>query len=271
MGGELFLTKIRADSTTEIDEAWENPAPPRRKKESRDTGEEKVMKKHEDDEVLDDDEDEEEEENGNYFDYSYSGFGFTKGEILRGAIAFLQTVEKDAKERQSTNNLEGARAFLLDSGIIAAKAAVDDAAALKDGLAAIASALRVMRGWVRPTTYPGRVAPTGFGMLMAGLGRGGASMDQFLDSNYRVSLIAELFCCPLELARVGMRGIYLLLKLPDDKVAIYSDEARAMAAAMERAEPYVAQETEKGVGWLEVCKNLRLFLSMCDDDHFIQG
>ncbi len=68
-----------------------------------------------------------------------------------------------------------------------------------------------------------------------------------------------------------MRGIYNLLRLPDNNVALYSDEARLMAAAMEKAEPHVAEETVKGVGWRDMCKDLRQFLGRCDDDHYIQG
>ncbi|KAE9392960.1 hypothetical protein BT96DRAFT_924397, partial [Gymnopus androsaceus JB14] len=141
------------------------------------------------------------------------------------------------------------RQLLLDADIKVVTDCSSDDDALSKGTAAINDATAVLQGWVRNPSggVSGRDAM--LQMLMnrnaggGGFGFGGGfdalrmplNIDNELNSTYHITKLDELFQCPIALEKVGMRGMYHLMKLADNNVLIYPEEAQMMASALERA------------------------------------
>lgn len=214
-----------------------------------------------------------------YFSYSYSGFHGMKGDILKASIALLSSIETDVKEKFK-DNPDGARQFLLDAGIKAVQED-DDEQALVKGKAAIPSAVRLLKGWVRTKTGGGSSNLHGrpdlvmggdlLSMLMGGGGMGGANIDDILDNSYNSTVIDAIRNCPLELERVGMRALFVLMKMPDNGVRIFPEEAKMLAGLVERVIPSLRTSADGGEGVKEMCDEFRGVLLKCVEGKVIKG
>ncbi|RDX42256.1 hypothetical protein OH76DRAFT_137000 [Lentinus brumalis] len=238
MGGTLWLTTIGPDRHTEFDRT--------------------------EDVQVDDTE--------TSWSYSYSGIGHVKGIVIRAAIEYLESVQKQAN-RDKQANVEGARQRLLDAGITAVKASPNDEAALADAAIALAAAISFLRGWVRPPKAHGRL--DNIDALFAILDRGGkpgvADLDIALDLNYHLSEVSKYYSCPPVLARVGMRGLFEFAKLADNDQTIFHDEAQRMADVLERVMALLPTEDPVGDNWQEFCTDMKSLLRLCGEDQILVG
>ncbi|KAK7035368.1 hypothetical protein VNI00_011899 [Paramarasmius palmivorus] len=199
------------------------------------------------------------EDEERWFSFSYSGLHWMKGEVLRGAIAYMTSLQ-DAKLK------EGGRQFYINAGIKTVKPEQTDEEAFEKARSALESALGVVKRWIREPDLKGREFGVGTDVLSAM----NANLDDVLDHNYRSREVLSLFSCPVELERVGMRGLYEVMRVADVDETVYSNQAQMMADILDKALPFMKREEEElDAAWLAT--NLRDLLRKCTGDFVIKG
>ncbi|KAF8901759.1 hypothetical protein CPB85DRAFT_1438962 [Mucidula mucida] len=165
-----------------------------------------------------------------WWEYRYSGFHWFKGKVLRGGIAYLAHFQTIAAEKELSP--EGAKQLFLAAGIKAVIDTKDNEAATKGASVVIGRALQVLNGWTREERST-RGDPFA---LLAALNGGGGGMDieALIDVPYHLVKINGLAECPIALERVGMRGLYLLMRMSDNNQVVYHEAAQMMASVVER-------------------------------------
>ncbi|KAF9020114.1 hypothetical protein BDZ89DRAFT_1204115 [Hymenopellis radicata] len=205
-----------------------------------------------------------------YWSFSYSGFHWFKGKVLRGGIAYLEHLHTSAKEKEAAP--EGAKQFFLDAGIKAVVEAEDDEAAAKGAAVVISGALQVLNEWKREERGTDRLSLlAAFGGSFPGAG---TSLEDMLDAPYHAMKIMTLLECPLALERVGMRGMYFLMRLSDNNQLVYSEAAQMMASIVERVMEQgkaVLKTKEDSETFEEMATEFSQLMKQCKDGTYIKG
>ncbi|KAK7019163.1 hypothetical protein VNI00_018195 [Paramarasmius palmivorus] len=215
------------------------------------------------------------------FSYSYRGLHWMKGEVLRGAIAYIQSLQNAKKK-----NIEGACQFYIDAGIKTIDINETDEEAVESATPVLASALRTANKWVRtPRSHDiislldnarasGLFAGVGdVGGLLSGTSgsMGPVNLDDVVDTNYHTQELAKLANCPIELDKAGLRGLYEFMQISDSYQTIYSDQAQMMAPVLDKILPFLKKD-KKGEDATEMVIEFSNLLKKCiGDKRVIRG
>ncbi|KAF9064459.1 hypothetical protein BDP27DRAFT_162640 [Rhodocollybia butyracea] len=123
----------------------------------------------------------------------------------------------------------------------------------------------VLRSWVHEPSYdryqPGRLDKMIFNKDIDGV---------FVEMSYRYRKILDTICCPLELANVGMRGIFTFMRLGDlSGKRIYPEEAQLMVPVLNKVVPLI-KDTEDFDNLQECVGQLRDMFAKCRDGYYIR-
>ncbi|KAF9012868.1 hypothetical protein BDZ89DRAFT_1077197 [Hymenopellis radicata] len=82
--------------------------------------------------------------------------------------------------------------------------------------------------------------------------------------------------CPIALERVGLRGMYCLMRMPDNDQVVYSEEAQMMASVVERAMEKgkalaALDEKEQSEAFEEMSTEFSQFMKECKEGMYVRG
>ncbi|KAF9064453.1 hypothetical protein BDP27DRAFT_1333564 [Rhodocollybia butyracea] len=205
---------------------------------------------------------------GDSFSYRYQGWHTIKAEVLRAGITYL-----DSSLRLN---------FFTDNDITLPSSIETDEEALSEGRAVINAALTILRSWVREPQNNGQSLL----FPVSGLGGGPASsfamsvrmhqmmeskdLDGLMDMSYHSQKIMDIVHSPVELAKVGMRGMFAFMRLGDNAAIIYPEEAQLMVPVLEKVFPLI-EDTENFDTLQECVGQLRDLFAKCQDGYYITG
>lgn len=205
------------------------------------------------------DEDDFHEENELSVEFVYSGLQFMKGTVLRAAIAYLKSL-KDAEP--------SSREFLLHAGIKSVVECSNDEEAIARGTEIINKALAIMNEWIR---VPRRDGDVGIESLFMGsrlrVGTNPPNLDDILNTNFHLNKIFHVTVCPLSFEKVDLRGLYHIMKLPDNNILIYSDEAQLIASTLEKVIPFIKEDSEGGM--TDLATEVKNIMAGCVGDNVV--
>lgn len=201
----------------------------------------------------------EDEENESVVEFKYSGLQFMKGTVLRAAVAYLKSL-KDA--------VPSSREFLLNAGIKSVAECSNDEEAIARGNEIINKALAIMNEWIR---VPSRGEGVGIESLFMGsrfrVGMDPPNLDVILNTNFHSTKVFSVTVCPLSFEKVDLRGLYHIMKLPDNNILIYSDEAQLMASTLEKVIPFIKEDAEGGMS--ELATEVKNAMAGCVGDNVV--
>jgi hypothetical protein len=96
-------------------------------------------------------------------------------------------------------------------------------------------------------------------------------LDGLADLSYHSQKILDIIYCPLELANVGMRGMFTYMRLGDNSQIIYPDEAQLMVPVLEKVIAVMEGQDPDTGDTKECCEQLRDQFAKCVDGYIIQG
>jgi hypothetical protein len=201
------------------------------------------------------------------FCYRYSGLHWMKGEVLRGAIAYIKSLQNAKKD-----NIEGACQFYIDAGIKTVNIDQTDEEAVERATSVLTSALRTANKWVRSPRHTSPVAgmlASARGGLFSGVGSMGLpSIDDMCDFNYRSQEILNLSDCPIELDKAGLRGLYEFMRIADNNQTIYHNQAQMMAQVLDKSLPFLKKDGDEEDA-VEMVTELSDLLKKCTGDTMV--
>ncbi|KAF9064472.1 hypothetical protein BDP27DRAFT_1367207 [Rhodocollybia butyracea] len=163
-----------------------------------------------------------------------------------------------------------------------------------DRVMSIDGALGVLRSWVREPTNNGQPVlferysqlsspayaydnPRGLANMFTKLAEERKMMsendlDGLMDRSYKGQKIMDLVYCPVELAKVGMRGMYTLMNLMDNGVFVYPEEAQLMVPVLEKVLTVTEDNVDDDmVGQKDCVQQLRNLFAKCCEGTYIRG
>ncbi|KAF9064462.1 hypothetical protein BDP27DRAFT_1405343 [Rhodocollybia butyracea] len=238
-------------------------------------------------------------EESDSFSYRYPMWHSIKGDALRAAITYLGSLKQDAAQAPSPRQFFSDNDITLPYSIETDELKTDEEF-LSDGTSAIDGALGVLRSWVREPTNNGRPLPL-FGPYptmsrnsLPGTSPGpNASyatlvdvfakrtlerqmlsendLDGLMDRSYKGQKIMDLVYCPVELAKVGMRGMYIFMNLMDNGVFVYPEEAQLIVPALEKVLTVTEDDEDDGmIGQKDSVQKLRNLFAKCSEGTYIR-
>ncbi|KAL4247552.1 hypothetical protein ABKN59_007355 [Abortiporus biennis] len=236
--------------------------------------------------------DDERDEDIDSFSYSYSGFHWFKGEILRAGIRYLKSLQAD--EKSAEHGFEGVVQPYIDAGVLPSHRNVDEES-FDEANRRVGAALHVLNGWIRNVKGRDRFDNRWNRLLSMGANRQQPpdlqqmlddfkfldemknrepDPDEMLDNSYRMMAIQRLLRCPTELDQAGMRGMYDFMKLPDNSQEIFPREAKEISILLDKVQPFVLDETsqsDRTNDLVSMLKELRDLCNACVGDKVIRG
>lgn len=226
------------------------------------------------------DEDEDEDSvDGDYFDesntwsYRYSYFHEIKGKILRGGIAYLQSLAMKDLSKE----------YLLTEGLIT-DPSISEVAAITNTRAHIDNAIAVLESWKRVPkveSYTDRLMGSfkkpldPFSMFQFQISGSPGVMSEALDSPYWMEKVEQVMQCPTSLKKLQFEGIYLFMQLPDCDQKISHSQAKLMEQALKKVDSgdfCLWDEDEMYMGTNDnMCISLSKFFGRCEPGMKIVG